>query len=60
MHLVLNLPLDGIDIDHFHDVPAGFFFGIFHFSDFLTVEIILNFPNYQKTPGRVFYIYLES
>ena len=54
---VLNLPLDGILINHFYSVPARYFilfylfFCIFpHFDDFFGVEIILNFSNKKKPP----------
>ena len=33
MHLVFNFPLDGIVIDHFYSVPAGFLRNFPHFSD---------------------------
>ena len=35
--LVLNLPLDGIVIDHLYSVPAGFFAIFPHFSDLFEV-----------------------
>ena len=54
MHLVLNLPLDGIVIDHFYSVPAGFYSIFPHFSDFLSVEFVLNFSNEQT------YIYIYN